>query len=128
MSEPVWLPSEIILAIHDEQIAEHGGLAGVRDVNLLDSALARPKNAFAYGERDLCVLAALYASGIVRNHPFADGNKRSAFVACELFLTLNGLLLMADDDACVTQTVALAAGELDEHAFSAWLHANVEPA
>ena len=127
MSEPVWLPSEIILAIHDEQIAD-GGLAGVRDVNLLDSALARPKNAFAYGERDLCVLAALYASGIVRNHPFADGNKRSAFVACELFLTLNGLLLMADDDACVTQTVALAAGELDEHAFSAWLHANVEPA
>lgn len=128
MSEPVWLPSEIILAIHDEQIAEHGGLAGVRDVNLLDSALARPKNAFAYGERDLCVLAALYASGIVRNHPFADGNKRSAFVACELFLTLNGLLLMADDDACVTQTVALAAGEIDAHAFSAWLHANVEPA
>lgn len=128
MSEPVWLPSEIILAIHDEQIAEHGGLAGVRDVNLLDSALARPKNAFAYGERDLCVLAALYASEIVRNHPFADGNKRSAFVACELFLTLNGLLLMADDDACVTQTVALAAGEIDAHAFSAWLHANVEPA
>lgn len=128
MSEPVWLPSEIILAIHDEQIAEHGGLAGVRDVYLLDSALARPKNAFAYGERDPCALAALYASGIVRNHPFADGNKRSAFVACELFLTLNGLLLVADDDACVTQTVALAAGEIDEHAFSAWLHANIEPA
>jgi death-on-curing protein len=128
MSEPVWLPSEIILAIHDEQIAEHGGLAGVRDVDLLDSALARPKNAFAYGERDLCALAGLYASGIVRNHPFADGNKRSAFVACELFLTLNGLLLTADDDACVIQTVALAAGEIDEHAFSAWLHANIEPA
>lgn len=127
MSEPVWLPGEIILAIHDEQIAEHGGLAGVRDSGLLDSAPARPQNAFSYGETELCALAALYAAGIVRNHTFADGNKRSAFVSCELFLSLNGLLLTADDDACISNTVALAAGEIDEHAFADWLRAHTEP-
>ena len=127
MTAPVWIPSEVALAIHDEQIAEHGGLAGLRDATLLDSALARPQNAFAYGEKDLCLLAALYAAGIVRNHPFADGNKRTAFVACELFLTVNGLLLEARDDACIEQTVALAAGEIDEHAYALWLRANVEP-
>ena len=117
----------MVLAIHDEQIAAHGGRAGVRDATLLDSALARPQNAFAYGEKDLCLLAALYAAGIVRNHPFADGNKRTAFVACELFLTVNGLLLQAGDDACIEQTVALAAGEIDEHAYALWLRDNVEP-
>jgi death-on-curing protein len=127
MTAPVWIPSEVVLAIHDEQIAEHGGLAGLRDAALLDSALARPQNAFAYGEKDLCRLAALYAAGIVRNHPFADGNKRTAFVACELFLTVNDLLLEAGDDACIEQTVALAAGEIDEHAYALWLRDNVEP-
>jgi death-on-curing protein len=127
MTAPVWIPPEVVLAIHDEQIAEHGGLAGVRDATLLDSALARPQNAFAYGEKDLCLLAALYAAGIVRNHPFADGNKRTAFVACELFLAVNGLLLEAGDDACIEQTVALAAGEIDEHAYALWLRDNVEP-
>ena len=127
MSEPIWLPREVVLAIHDEQIAEHGGLAGTRDANLLDSAMARPQNAYVYGEQDFCALAALYAAGIVRNHPFADGNKRSAFVACELFLNLNGLALLANDDACISNTVALAAGEIDEHAYAGWLRANVEP-
>jgi death-on-curing protein len=127
MTAPVWIPPEVVLAIHDEQIAEHGGLAGVRDATLLDSALARPQHAFAYGEKDLCLLAALYAAGIVRNHPFADGNKRTAFVARELFLTVNGLLLEAGDDACIEQTVALAAGEIDEHAYALWLRDNVEP-
>lgn len=127
MTAPVWIPPEVVLAIHDEQIAEHGGLAGVRDATLLDSALARPQNAFAYGEKDPCLLAALYAAGIVRNHPFADGNKRTAFVACELFLTVNGLLLEAGDDACIEQTVALAAGEIDEQAYALWLRDNVEP-
>lgn len=127
MTAPVWIPPEVVLAIHDEQIAEHGGLAGVRDATLLDSALARPQNAFAYGEKDPCLLAALYAAGIVRNHPFADGNKRTAFVACELFLTVNGLLLESGDDACIEQTVALAAGEIDEHAYALWLRDNVEP-
>jgi death-on-curing protein len=126
MSDPDWLPGEIVLAIHDEQIAEHGGLAGMRDANLLNSAPARPQNAFAYGERDLCVLAALYATGIVRNHPFADGNKRTAFVACELLLTLNGSALTAGDDACISNTVALAAGEVDAHAFASWLQSNTE--
>lgn len=118
---------EVILTIHDEQIAEHGGLAGLRDSVLLNSALARPRNAFAYGENDLCLLAALYAAGLVRNHPFADGNKRTAFVCCELFLAVNGLLLEADDDACVERTVALAAGDIDEHAYAHWLRANVQP-
>lgn len=126
MTAPVWIPSEVVLAIHDEQITEHGGLAGLRDATLLDSALARPQNAFAYGEQGLCLLAALYAVGIVRNHPFADGNKRTAFVSCELFLTVNGLLLEAEDDACIEKTIALAAGKIDELAYAAWLAENVE--
>ncbi len=127
MTTPVWIPAEIVAAIHDEQIKEHGGLAGTRDENLLDSALMRPQNAFAYGESDLCSLASLYAAGLVRNHPFADGNKRTAFVCCELFLVTNGLLLTADDDACIEKTVALAAGEIHEHDFAVWLRSNVEP-
>jgi death-on-curing protein len=102
-------------------------LAGLRDATLLDSALARPQNAVAYGDEDLCLLAALYAAGIVRNHPFADANKRTAFVACELFLTVNGLMLEAGDDACIEQTVALAAGEIHEHAYALWLRDTVEP-
>lgn len=126
MTAPIWIPMDVILAIHDEQIAEHGGLAGLRDATLLDSALARPQNAFAYGEEDLCLLAALYAAGLVRNHPFADGNKRTAFVSCELFLAANGLLLEADDDACIEKTVALAAGDINEHDYAVWLRANVE--
>lgn len=76
---------------------------------------------------DLCSLASLYAAGLVRNHPFADGNKRTAFVCCELFLVTNGLLLTADDDACIEKTVALAAGEIHEHDFAVWLRSNVEP-
>jgi death-on-curing protein len=126
MTAPVWIPMDVIIAIHEEQIAEHGGLAGLRDLVLLDSALARPQNAFAYGEKDLCLLAALYAAGLVRNHPFADGNKLTAFVSCELFLAANGLLLEADDDACIVKTVALAAGDIDEHDYAVWLRANVE--
>ncbi len=127
MTPPAWLPGEVILAIHDEQIAEHGGLAGLRDANLLDSALARPQNAFAHGEEDPCMLAALYAAAIIRNHPFADGNKRTGFVSCELFLAANSLLLEASDEACIERTVALAAGEVGEDAYASWLRDNVEP-
>jgi len=125
---PVWIPSSVILAIHEEQILEHGGLGGLRDANLLDSALARPQNAFAYGEEDLCKLAALYAGGIVKNHPFADGNKRTGYVACELFLAANGLTLTASDEECIAMTLALAASEADADAFAAWLRDNVETA
>lgn len=128
MTAPVWLPLDVILAIHEDQIAEHGGLAGIRDANLLDSALARPINAFSYGEEDICALAALYAHAIVRNHPFADGNKRTSFVACELFLEENGMLLAASDEDCIEKTLALAAGQIDEHAYAAWLRKNVQPA
>lgn len=120
-ADPYWIAVEVVLAIHEEQIAEHGGGAGIRDRGLLDSALARPRNAISYGDPDLCDLAAAYAFGIARNHPFIDGNKRTAFVVCELFLALNGLTLIADDADCVLTMVALAAGDLPEDAVAAWL-------
>ncbi len=102
MSEPVWIDLDVVLAIHDEQLAEHGGQAGVRDRGLLESALARPRNQFSYGESFLPRLAASYAFGISRNHPFLDGNKRTSLVVAELFLDLNGLDLTASDETCVT--------------------------
>lgn len=126
MIEPVWIPLEVILQIHEEQIVEHGGLPGLRDMTLLDSALARPRNALAYGETDLCTLASLYAAGIVKNHPFADGNKRTGYVAAELFLLANGLVLTASDEECIAMTLALAASEADAETFAAWLRDNVE--
>jgi death-on-curing protein len=128
MSKPSWIPGEVILQIHHEQVAEHGGLPGLRDASLLDSALARPRNAYAHGEIDLCALAALYAAGIVKNHPFADGNKRTGFVACELFLTANGITLGAPDEECIAMTLALAASEADEHVYAAWLRDNIDKA
>lgn len=125
MTEPEWLSKAIILAVHDEQLAEHGGGTGVRDDGLLDSALARPQNRLAYdAAADLATLAAAYAFGIARNHPFIDGNKRTAFVAAELFLNLNGMTLSASDEACVLTMLRLAAGEIEEDAFAAWLRAN----
>ena len=119
--EPVWIETELALAIHDRQLAEHGGPIGVRDPSALESALARPRNQWAYGEVDFCALAAAYAYGVARNHPFTDGNKRTAFVAVELFLALNGSALRADDADCVLTMLALAAGDLDEAAFAEWL-------
>ena len=95
MTEPVWIDLGVVLAIHDEQIAEHGGQAAVRDRGLLESALARPKNQFAYGEHALLRLAASYTFGISRNYPFKDGNKRTSLVVAELFLMLNGFELTA---------------------------------
>lgn len=126
MKEPDWLSKGLILAIHDEQLAEHGGGAGVRDDGLLESALARPQNRLAYDEAvDLATLAAAYAFGIARNHPFVDGNKRTAFVAAEVFLDLNGMTLTASDEDCVLTMLRLAAGEIEEDAFADWLRANV---
>jgi death-on-curing protein len=123
--EPEWLTKAVILAIHDEQLAEHGGGTGVRDDGLLDSALARPQNRLAYdAAADLATLAAACAFGLARNHPFIDGNKRTAFVAAEVFLDLNGMTLTASDEDCVLTMLRLAAGEIDEDAFADWLRAN----
>ena len=123
----IWIEHAVILAIHEEQLAEHGGATGIRDAGLVASALARPANLALYGNPDVSDLAASYAFGIARNHPFIDGNKRTAFVAAELFLLLNAHVLTADDADCVTKVLALAAGELDEASFAAWLRQHVQP-
>ncbi|MGH6891659.1 MAG: type II toxin-antitoxin system death-on-curing family toxin [Dongiaceae bacterium] len=125
MTGPEWLSKALILAIHDEQLAEHGGGAGVRDDGLLDSELARPQNRFAHdAAADLAILAGAYAFGLARNHPFIDGNKRTAFVAAEVFLDLNGMMSTASDEDCVLTMLRLAAGEIEEDAFADWLRAN----
>jgi death-on-curing protein len=117
----VWLSPALILAIHDEQLTEHGGSTGLRDAGLLDSALARPLNRAGYAEPDLAELAACYALGIARNHPFVDGNKRTAFVALEVFLRLNGSVLTAGDAEAVVVMLAMAAGELPDEEFIGWV-------
>jgi death on curing protein len=121
VSDWVWIERSVVIAIHGEQLAEHGGAAGLRDAGLLDSALARPLNIRAYGEPDFAELAAAYGFGIASNHPFLDGNKRTAFVAVELFLALNGYLLNASDAECAVRMLSLAAGEIDEADFARWL-------
>ena len=125
MSEPVWIPKEVVLAIHDEQIAEHGGLAGLRDAGLLDSALARARNLFAHEGSDIVALAAAYGFGIARSHPFNDGNKRTSAVVTELFLVLNGIELKASDAEVVRVWLALAQGSLGESGFLSWLRAHI---
>ena len=117
----LWLSSALILAIHDEQLTEHGGGGGLRDPGLLDSALARPLNRAGYGQPDMAELAALYAIAIARNHPFVDGNKRTAFVALEVFLQLNGCTFTASDADAVVMMLAMAAGELPDPEFIAWV-------
>jgi death-on-curing protein len=117
----VWLDAKVLRLVHDEQLAEHGGLAGVRDDGMLASAMSRPQNRAIYESPDAADLAASYAFGIARNHPFVDGNKRTAFVAMELFLDLNGLELHATDEDCVLKMLQLAAGEIDESAFAQWI-------
>lgn len=116
-----WLLDGVVLAIHDEQIVEHGGSAGIRDAGLLSSALARPKNQAHYGEPSVFDLAAAYAYGIIRNHPFVDGNKRTGFLASYVFLHINGWQLKASEVEAVNAVLALAAGEIDEPGFSGWL-------
>lgn len=117
----VWIEASTLLAVHEEQLREHGGGTGVRDVGLFESALNRPVNLAAYGSPDAADLAAAYGFGLARNHPFVDGNKRTAFVAVELFLMLNGWDLQADDGECVLTMLALAAGELSESELAAWI-------
>jgi death on curing protein len=127
MTSPVWLSPDVVLAIHQEQLAEHGGGEGIRDMGLLDSALARPLNLVAYGAPDLPALAASLGYGLARNHPFVDGNKRTAYVAVETFLALNSLDLVAGDAECVVVMLDLAAGDLPEAGFAAWLRDNTRP-
>jgi death-on-curing protein len=121
MSQPRWVRIKELLILHAESLAAFGGAEGLRDRGLLESALARPQNLFHYGAEDLHMLAAAYAFGVVKNHPFVDGNKRAAFLACGLFLELNGLFLHAEPDVATAAMLALAAGELDEEEFAAWL-------
>lgn len=122
----VWLVSAVLYAIHDEQIAEHGGLSGLRDANALESAIAKPQQLAYYGTPDAADLAAAYGVGIARNHPFADGNKRTAFVAVELFLALNDFELVASDAECVIAMLHVAAGEWDESDFAPWLRNHIQ--
>ncbi len=124
--DPVWLREAVVLAMHGRLLAEHGGAQGLRDSALLEAALAGPRQLLSYGEPDICELAAAYASGIVRNHPFVDGNKRTAFVAAYVFLASNGLRLIATEVDAAQVVTLLAAGEIDETAFSAWLRNNCE--
>lgn len=127
MTRTVWLTLDVVLAIHEEQIAEHGGAEGVRDMALAESALARPMNLAAYGEPDLPALAAALGYGLTRNHPFVDGNKRTAYVAIETFLDLNGLEVTASDADCVVTMLRLAAGDLPEEGLAAWLRDSTKP-
>lgn len=121
MTAWVWIARDVVIAIHEMQLAEHGGLTGVRDMGLMDSALTRAPNLAAYGQPDAADLAAAYGWGLSRNHPFNDGNKRTGFVAAELFLGLNGYELEADDASCVITMLGVAAGDISEDAFAAWL-------
>jgi death-on-curing protein len=122
----IWVVASVVLAIHESQLSEHGGAAGVRDEGLLASALARPRNLEAYGEDvDAAALAASYAFGIARNHPFFDGNKRTAFVVMELFLNLNGWYLEASDAVCISMMQTLAAGSLSEEMLAKWLRGHI---
>lgn len=127
----VWIEKPFALAIHDRQLAEHGGRSGVRDESLLDSALARPQQLHAYGDPppDLADLAASLAFGLARNHPFLDGNKRTAHVCYRVFLALNGATMTASDEDKYITMLALAEGSLSETNFAAWLrlHVQMEP-
>jgi death on curing protein len=116
-----WLIEGVVIAMHGEQIAAHGGSLGIRDTGLLSSALARPQNQAVYGEPSVFDLAAAYAFGIIRNHSFVDGNKRTGFLAAYVFLDLNGWELMASEAEAVAAVLALAANEMDGAGFAGWL-------
>lgn len=116
-----WLSEAVVLAIHDEQLAEHGGSCGLRDGGLLSSALARPQNIVAYGKPSLFDLSAAYAFGIIKNHPFIDGNKRTGFLAAYVFLDINGYELAASEDDVVSVVLRIADGEMEEQDFATWL-------
>lgn len=125
--EPVWLGSDIALAVHDRQLSEHGGGTGLRDGGALESALARPVNRWSYGEDDRCKLAAAYAFGIARNHPFAEGNKRTAWVIARLFLKLNAVEIAFEPSDAIAAVLALAAGGLSEEELADWFRERIAP-
>jgi death-on-curing protein len=126
VKEPVWVLRETVYALHDRLLAEFGGAAGVRDEGLLESALSRPVNQLGYGSPALAELAAAYAFGLVRNHPFVDGNKRIGFTVAVLFLELNGCVFTASQVDSTVQTLALAARALDESGYASWLASHCE--
>ena len=126
MSEPVRIEDELVLAIHDRQLAEHGGAEGLRNEALLQSALGRPLNHFACESTDIVELAAKYTAGIVQNHPFVDGSKRTGLVTGVLFLELNGYRFTASEEAAAQAVLELAAGRMDEKDFGEFLRANSE--
>ncbi|MEO1281353.1 MAG: type II toxin-antitoxin system death-on-curing family toxin [Pseudomonadota bacterium] len=121
MSEPVWLTSNQVERFHSEQMAIFGGPAGIRDQNLLQSALERPQNKWSYGERDMALLAAAYAFGLSRNHPFLDGNKRTGFLTLLLFLRRNSVPFRPDEHHSAAAMLSLAAGEIDESGLARWI-------
>lgn len=128
MTEPVWLSAELVLAIHDEHLAEFGGASGLRDAGALQSALARPLNRYVHGTTDLAARAAAYAFGLSRNHAFVDGNKRTAFLAIVTFLGLNGVDLVVPEPEAVVMMVAFAAGEVEEAGLALWIADQLPPA
>lgn len=123
--EPRFLSVDVALAVHDRQLSEHGGLAGIKDIGLLESAMSRPINKHGYGEDDPCALAAAYAYGIARNHPFADGNKRTAWVMARLFLRMNDIVVAFDKAEAIRIMLALASGELEEAALADWFRGHI---
>ncbi|HJS85027.1 MAG TPA: type II toxin-antitoxin system death-on-curing family toxin [Acetobacteraceae bacterium] len=123
----VWLSRTLILAVHDEQLAQHGGASGIRDMGLLESALSRPANRAAYGDPDIAEPAALYAIALARNHPFVDGNKPTAYVALELCLRLNGLRFPVSDAEAAVVMLQLAASEISDEEFTTWVRQNAVP-
>ncbi|WP_333604988.1 type II toxin-antitoxin system death-on-curing family toxin [Novosphingobium sp.] len=125
IAEPVWIETELALAIHDRQLAEHSGPIGLRDTAILESALGHPRNQWAYGETDLCALAAAYAYGVARNHPFTDGNKRTAWVLARLFLALNDVQIGFVPEEAVHMVLALASGTLAEAEVADWFRARL---
>ena len=128
MSDWVWLDPQALLAAHDEQLAEHGGASGIRDQGLFESALARPQNLAAYGDPDAADLAASYTFGLAKNHAFIDGNERTALVALESFLLLNGFELLADDGQVVMVILSVASDAFNENELAAWIPKNIRPA
>lgn len=128
MQEPYWISLEAAVAFHERQLAEHGGGAGVRDEGLLESALAKPQNLFLYsdGQVDLAAMAASYAYGIATNHPFIDGNKRTALVVSFVFVEMNGYMMTASEVDAYTTILALAAGDLSEDELAAWFRKNMK--
>jgi death on curing protein len=124
MSEPFWLTRQIIVAIHDEQLAIHGGASGLRDEGMLESALDRPRNRWAYESAELAELAAAYAFGIARNHPFVDGNKRTSLLALYTFLGVNGIDFNVPEAEAAAMILSLAAGEVDELGLTRWIRDN----